>query len=174
MASPAVMAAGEALIDILRDPHHGPAGKTGLSGLIALQTGRPCPPWLFDLAVKYARHESNRRNDSGWGSVFYSGPMLDVYGYAGDIETATQLGLLYRGAHTRTRARHEAEMARNSTMNFVGNPQLHRLLAQQELISDTYASHMDNLIAQAELVAGVTAVKTLRRLGVNNEIKIAL
>ena len=173
MASRRVTQAGEALIDILRDPHRGPAGKTGLSGEIANTTNQPCPPWLFDLAVRYARHESPRRNDLDFGPIIHN-VHLDVYGYTGDVESACQYAMIVRGKHTATRAHHEAEIDRQTLQSYVGNPNMHRLLSQAEFVCASFARDMRDLVAQAEGVAGVTAAKTLMRLGVDNTIRVML
>jgi hypothetical protein len=77
----------------------GPAGKTGLSGELALRLQRKVPPHLFDKIL----HRARRTLSDSKGQAIVYDSTTDQYGFAEDIEQGQAYILSFNSTYLATR-----------------------------------------------------------------------
>lgn len=150
------------LMNIFDDETKGPAGKTGLSGEVALALGRKVSPRDFADMVHYCRRVLGPQA----GRAVVYNPTTDQYGFAEDIDAAEQYIIARRNRDQATRA---------ETLSAVcGAAMAHHGVSIELSVAkahhDAYATQLRSLTDS--YVTGIKAERAAKRLGVDAEIRL--
>jgi hypothetical protein len=149
-----------ALWDILSET--GPAGKTGLSGELALRLGRKVPPHLFAAILHNARRTLSDRR----GKAIVYDSVTDQYGFAEDIEAGQAYILSFNASYLATRCETMEIQARAVMAQHGETSGLRRFVAAAGSASMNFRAIADGHAANAK------AWRAGRRTGAKAQIQV--